>query len=116
MTTHAKLIFGYSLVFHRSTETEVFFFSFLFKFTHSTKLIFCPLNSMLADKLNMSPEEAERWIVNLICNARLDAKIDSKLVRIFFDYLKKMFLNSCHSNSSRCSSIITRQTIVNYFG
>lgn len=36
---------------------------------------------MLADKLNMSPEEAERWIVNLICNARLDAKIDSKLVR-----------------------------------
>ncbi|XP_015259909.1 PREDICTED: eukaryotic translation initiation factor 3 subunit E-like [Cyprinodon variegatus] len=34
---------------------------------------------MLADKLNMSPEEAERWIVNLIRNARLDAKIDSKL-------------------------------------
>lgn len=40
------------------------------------------LNSMLADKLNMSPEEAERWIVNLIRNARLDAKIDSKLVRL----------------------------------
>lgn len=39
------------------------------------------LISMLADKLNMSPEEAERWIVNLIRNARLDAKIDSKLVR-----------------------------------
>ena len=36
---------------------------------------------MLADKLNMTPEEAERWIVNLIRNARLDAKIDSKLVR-----------------------------------
>uniref|UniRef100_A0A8C7M5H3 Eukaryotic translation initiation factor 3 subunit E n=1 Tax=Oncorhynchus kisutch TaxID=8019 RepID=A0A8C7M5H3_ONCKI len=35
--------------------------------------------SMLADKLNMTPEEAERWIVNLIRNARLDAKIDSKL-------------------------------------
>lgn len=33
---------------------------------------------MLAEKLNMSPEEAERWIVNLIRNARLDAKIDSK--------------------------------------
>lgn len=41
------------------------------------------LTSMLADKLNMSPEEAERWIVNLIRNARLDAKIDSKLVRPF---------------------------------
>ncbi|ROJ29344.1 Eukaryotic translation initiation factor 3 subunit E-A [Anabarilius grahami] len=37
------------------------------------------LNGMLADKLNMTPEEAERWIVNLIRNARLDAKIDSKL-------------------------------------
>lgn len=34
---------------------------------------------MLADKLNMTPEEAERWIVNLIRNARLDAKLDSKL-------------------------------------
>jgi translation initiation factor 3 subunit E len=30
---------------------------------------------MLAEKLNMSEEEAERWIVNLIRNARLDAKI-----------------------------------------
>lgn len=38
---------------------------------------------MLAEKLNMTPEEAERWIVNLIRNARLDAKIDSKLVRRF---------------------------------
>ncbi|CAB1333625.1 unnamed protein product [Coregonus sp. 'balchen'] len=37
------------------------------------------LRTMLADKLNMTPEEAERWIVNLIRNARLDAKIDSKL-------------------------------------
>lgn len=43
--------------------------------------VFLSFYSMLADKLNMSPEEAERWIVNLIRNARLDAKIDSKLVR-----------------------------------
>eukprot|EP00123_Amoebidium_parasiticum_P011305 comp20637_c0_seq1/m.26716 comp20637_c0_seq1/g.26716 ORF comp20637_c0_seq1/g.26716 comp20637_c0_seq1/m.26716 type:complete len:445 (-) comp20637_c0_seq1:140-1474(-) len=34
--------------------------------------------SMLGEKLNMTPEEAEIWIVNLIRNARLDAKIDSK--------------------------------------
>lgn len=33
---------------------------------------------MLADKLGMSPSEAERWIVNMIRNARLDAKIDSR--------------------------------------
>ena len=32
----------------------------------------------------MSPEDAERWIANLIRNARLDAKIDSeKVVRVF---------------------------------
>ena len=37
---------------------------------------------MLAEKLNMTPEDAERWIVNLIRNARLDAKIDSKLVNM----------------------------------
>merc|ERR1712025_623366 len=39
----------------------------------------CISISMLAEKLNMSTEEAERWIVNLIRNAKLDAKIDSKL-------------------------------------
>ncbi|CAF1506744.1 unnamed protein product [Adineta steineri] len=38
----------------------------------------CITIEMLAEKLNMSPEEAERWIVNLIRNANLDAKIDSQ--------------------------------------
>jgi translation initiation factor 3 subunit E len=33
---------------------------------------------MLAQKLGMEPTAAERWIVNLIRNARLEAKIDSK--------------------------------------
>jgi len=39
----------------------------------------CITISMFADKLNMTPKEAECWIVNLIRNARLNAKIDSKL-------------------------------------
>uniref|UniRef100_A0A8C2XCW2 Eukaryotic translation initiation factor 3 subunit E n=1 Tax=Cyclopterus lumpus TaxID=8103 RepID=A0A8C2XCW2_CYCLU len=39
---------------------------------------FCRIHQCI-NKLNMTPEEAERWIVNLIRNARLDAKIDSKL-------------------------------------
>uniref|UniRef100_A0A336LLF3 Eukaryotic translation initiation factor 3 subunit E n=1 Tax=Culicoides sonorensis TaxID=179676 RepID=A0A336LLF3_CULSO len=39
----------------------------------------CITINMLADKLNMKTDEAECWIVNLIRNARLDAKIDSKL-------------------------------------
>lgn len=33
--------------------------------------------AMLAEKLNMDQVAAEKWIVNLIRNARLDAKIDS---------------------------------------
>ncbi|GMN55419.1 hypothetical protein TIFTF001_024540 [Ficus carica] len=33
---------------------------------------------VLAEKLNLNYEEAERWIVNLIRNSKLDAKIDSK--------------------------------------
>lgn len=33
---------------------------------------------MLAEKLNMDTEQAERWIVNLIRNAKLDAKLDSQ--------------------------------------
>ena len=45
---------------------------------------------MLAEKLNMTNEEAEKWIVDLIRNARLDAKIDSKLVR-FISRLYKFF-------------------------
>ena len=33
---------------------------------------------MLADNLNMEPAEAEKWVVNMIRLAHLDAKIDSK--------------------------------------
>ncbi|KAG1712144.1 Eukaryotic translation initiation factor 3 subunit E [Nymphon striatum] len=39
----------------------------------------CISINMLSEKLNMAPKEAERWIVELIRNARLDAKIDSRL-------------------------------------
>ena len=35
----------------------------------------------------MTPEDAERWIVNLIRNARLDAKIDSEKVFIAFNII-----------------------------
>ncbi|CAH8493482.1 unnamed protein product [Dicrocoelium dendriticum] len=33
---------------------------------------------MLAEKLNMNVDDAEKWIVHLIRNARMDAKIDSQ--------------------------------------
>ncbi|XP_068750124.1 eukaryotic translation initiation factor 3 subunit E-like [Montipora capricornis] len=51
----------------------------LFIFETFCRIHQCISISMLAEKLNMTPEEAERWIVNLIRNAKLDAKIDSKL-------------------------------------
>ncbi|XP_074640553.1 eukaryotic translation initiation factor 3 subunit E-A-like [Tubulanus polymorphus] len=51
----------------------------LFIFETFCRIHNCISISMLAEKLNMTPEDAERWIVNLIRNARLDAKIDSKL-------------------------------------
>ncbi|KAF7247000.1 Eukaryotic translation initiation factor 3 subunit E [Varanus komodoensis] len=51
----------------------------LFIFETFCRIHQCISINMLADKLNMTPEEAERWIVNLIRNARLDARIDSKL-------------------------------------
>ena len=35
---------------------------------------------MLATKLNLSANDAERWIVNLIRNAKLDAKIDGNTI------------------------------------
>uniref|UniRef100_A0A7M5UZS4 Eukaryotic translation initiation factor 3 subunit E n=2 Tax=Clytia hemisphaerica TaxID=252671 RepID=A0A7M5UZS4_9CNID len=50
----------------------------LFIFETFCRIHQCISINMLAEKLNMTPEEAERWIVNLIRNARLDAKIDSK--------------------------------------
>ena len=36
---------------------------------------------MLSEKLDMTPAESERWIVDLIRQAKLDAKIDSQQVR-----------------------------------
>ncbi|XP_029447760.1 eukaryotic translation initiation factor 3 subunit E isoform X2 [Rhinatrema bivittatum] len=51
----------------------------LFIFETFCRIHQCISINMLADKLNMTPDDAERWIVNLIRNARLDAKIDSKL-------------------------------------
>lgn len=40
---------------------------------------------VLAEKLNLSYEEAERWIVTLIRTSKLDAKIESKLGTIVME-------------------------------
>merc|ERR1712076_108598 len=68
-------------------ESDFFLVSCLNDFIENSRLMifetFCRIHqcisiSMLAEKLNMGTEEAERWIVNLIRNAKLDAKIDSQ--------------------------------------
>ncbi|KAK9881514.1 hypothetical protein WA026_016394 [Henosepilachna vigintioctopunctata] len=69
-------------------NNDFFLISCLDEFVENARLMifetFCRIHQcisigMLAEKLNMNPDEAECWIVNLIRNARLDAKIDSKL-------------------------------------
>jgi len=50
----------------------------LFIFETYCRIHQCIDIGMLGEKLNMDQDAAERWIVNLIRNARLDAKIDSK--------------------------------------
>ncbi|KAG8042395.1 hypothetical protein G9C98_005029 [Cotesia typhae] len=67
---------------------DFFLIALLSEFVENARLMifetFCRIHqcisiSMLAEKLNMKADVAECWIVNLIRNARLDAKIDSKL-------------------------------------
>ncbi|XP_077218312.1 eukaryotic translation initiation factor 3 subunit E-like [Tasmannia lanceolata] len=50
----------------------------LFIFETYCRIHQCIDIGMLAEKLNLNYEEAERWIVDLVRNAKLDAKIDSK--------------------------------------
>jgi len=50
----------------------------LFIFETYCRIHQCIDIGMLSQKLNMEPEAAEKWIVNLIRNAKLDAKIDSQ--------------------------------------
>lgn len=59
--------------------------------------VFCQIHEkisidILAEKVNMTPAEAEIWIVNLIRLARLDAKIDSKFNHVV--------MTGSHSNSN----------------
>merc|ERR1719336_1817136 len=61
----------------------------LFIFETFCRIRQCISINMLAEKLNMKAEESERWIVNLIRNARLDAKIDSKQGHVIMGTMAK---------------------------
>mmetsp|Transcript_12100 Transcript_12100/g.36895 ORF Transcript_12100/g.36895 Transcript_12100/m.36895 type:complete len:446 (+) Transcript_12100:102-1439(+) len=70
-----------------TVKHDYFLKEYLEEFVENARLtifeIYCRIHKcidieMLAQKLNMDRDSAERWIVNLIRNARLDAKIDSQ--------------------------------------
>lgn len=50
----------------------------LFVFENYCRIHQCIDIRGLSEKLNLTPEEGEKWLVNLIRNARLDAKIDTQ--------------------------------------
>lgn len=63
----------------------------------------CISIKMLAEKLNMEEEEAERWIVNLIRNAQLDAKIDSTLGHVVMGSKAQSIHEQVMENTKRLS-------------
>eukprot|EP01066_Platyproteum_vivax_P013671 Platyproteum_vivax@DN6178_c0_g1_i1.p1 len=74
-----------------AAEADKFVFPHWDEFLDNTRLLvfecYCRVHSsinigMLATRLNMEPVAAENWIVNLIRNARLDARIDSENNRV----------------------------------
>jgi PCI domain len=60
---------------------------------------------MLADKLGMEKQAAETWVVNLIRNARLNAKIDSKV-------LYACLLLRPRPAAGLCSPLLRRNAVV----
>jgi translation initiation factor 3 subunit E len=65
-------------IFLRGMREEFVESARLFIFETYCKIHSCLDIKTLATKLSLNADEAERWIVNLIRNARLDAKIDSQ--------------------------------------
>eukprot|EP00009_Paramoeba_aestuarina_P008910 CAMPEP_0201508572 /NCGR_PEP_ID=MMETSP0161_2-20130828/1903_1 /ASSEMBLY_ACC=CAM_ASM_000251 /TAXON_ID=180227 /ORGANISM="Neoparamoeba aestuarina, Strain SoJaBio B1-5/56/2" /LENGTH=429 /DNA_ID=CAMNT_0047903287 /DNA_START=78 /DNA_END=1367 /DNA_ORIENTATION=- len=68
-------------------ENDYFLHSFREEFLENARMhifeTYCRIHqcieiTMIADKLNMTETEAERWIVNLIRHAHFDARIDSE--------------------------------------
>lgn len=68
-------------------SSDFFLTSYLDEFLDNARVLifetYCRVHTkvdlgMLSERLRLSPDESERWIVDLIRNAKLDAKIDSE--------------------------------------
>lgn len=78
----------------------------LFIFETYCRIHQCIDLTMLASKLSMPRDEAERWIVNLIHNARLDAKIDSQSDQVVMqEKHPSMYVCPCACASPLCLSL-----------
>eukprot|EP00607_Mallomonas_marina_P009925 CAMPEP_0182419722 /NCGR_PEP_ID=MMETSP1167-20130531/4109_1 /TAXON_ID=2988 /ORGANISM="Mallomonas Sp, Strain CCMP3275" /LENGTH=326 /DNA_ID=CAMNT_0024594785 /DNA_START=455 /DNA_END=1435 /DNA_ORIENTATION=+ len=69
-------------------KNDFFLQSFAEKFTHEARLliceIYCTINrrvdlTMLAEKLELSEEEAERWMVDMVRSASAGSSVDAKI-------------------------------------
>ncbi|KAG7027648.1 Eukaryotic translation initiation factor 3 subunit E, partial [Cucurbita argyrosperma subsp. argyrosperma] len=68
--------------------------------------------SVLAEKLNLNYEEAERWIVNLVRTSKLDAKIDSKTGTVIMETnepdVHEQLIDHTKSLSGRTYKLVTQ--------
>ncbi|KAF2617669.1 hypothetical protein F2Q68_00041678 [Brassica cretica] len=67
---------------------------------------------VLAEKLNLNYEEAERWIVNLIRTSKLDAKIDSESGTVIMEptqpNVHEQLINHTKALSGRTYKLVTQ--------
>ena len=70
---------------------------------------------MLAQKLNMESDDAERWIVNLIRNAKLDAKIDSQLGHVVMGTQTTSPLEQVNATAHTCKLFSQSHQIIYKF-
>ncbi|CAH8384715.1 unnamed protein product [Eruca vesicaria subsp. sativa] len=67
---------------------------------------------VLAEKLNLNYEEAERWIVNLIRTSKLDAKIDSESGTVIMEptqpNVHEQLVNHTKALSGRTYKLVTQ--------
>lgn len=95
-------------------SNDFFVTACLSDFTESARLLifemFCRIHAcisleMLAERLNMKEVEAERWIVDLIRNYRIDgAKIDSKLAQVVMGVKSVSIHEQVAENTKRLST------------
>eukprot|EP01041_Mallomonas_annulata_P006390 gene6390-12928_t len=86
-------------------KNDFFLQSYADKFTHEARLliceIYCTINrrvdlTMLAEKLELSEEEAEKWMVDMVRSATAGASVDAKIDSSGKQVIMSMPMRSAH--------------------